>query len=280
VNSNNQITAGYIDLVITTSQTFTCANPLIKQTTSLYFVNKELDAPRLKGPGYRFDDPILIGKATTNTTTGLSIITAYAQPTLSLNYLNTDGTCALNTATPDSIDPSSLKSLQFGLNQIFSCSRSMTLAELTSFCTSSTTGPRQIQMYTNIENNFKYLAQFVNADPSLISDWVSAGSFTSATGTFTSSTKTCSLNVPRISIFYSAVGTQMDPGYKINSVTIAQTSERLVFTQSSDTTAQTFNFPLYVNFIPFPQSPQYFVAPAPTVNVKLPDVIFCFNFVD
>lgn len=268
VDSDNRITSGYVDLVITPSQTFTCANPLIKYSTSLFFVNQQIDVPRLKGPGYRFGDPILIGSSTENSTTGLSIITAYAEPPLSLNYLNNDGDCALVNVE---IDPKSYKRIEFGSNQIFSCSRSMTLAELNTFCTSSTAGPRQVQMYQNIENNFKFLAKFANSDPSLISDWASAGSYTSATGTYTSGTKTCTLNVPRISIFYSAIGTQMNPGYKINSVTIAQTSERLIFTQSSDTTAQVFNFPLYVNFVPLPQSPSYFVAPAPTVNVKLPD---------
>jgi len=48
----------------------------------------------------------LIGTAETNTSTGLSVVTAFAEPPLSLNYLNRDGECAM---TNEEIDPSGRK---------------------------------------------------------------------------------------------------------------------------------------------------------------------------
>jgi len=246
------ITDAEYDIVLISSQEFDCAGTVyVPFTTSVFYTSTDdVEYPSLKGPGYRFGDPIRFGKLVENTNPEVSAIEAFIEP-LNFNFLGSSGRCA---SQDDEIDQAHNDYIQFGYNHQITCSFSTNLEDFSAdYCPNENDDFfSNIWNFKNVASNIEYVAKWANSNPLYIQDWYEISSNFASDGTsvrYNSVSNTCTFSMPRITIYYSAIGKQLNPEYRINSVQIQEQSETLTYNKVDTSETQDFEIRMNINFV-------------------------------
>lgn len=235
---------------------------------------------RSGAPGYRTGLPVLAGNVTLVNVTGDATTTELTPAIVqSVAGLTAMTKTALGACLPSSNVPSTNEYthvIEFGLDTIFSCTLSLSLADLTSICSSVASTSTYLQPQST------YVGTWGNSSYMTIADWtaIDLASFPTSAPIFSPSARTCSDIVDTLEFTFATAdfGSRSNPQRAIVAASTAYYRSTWTYTQPVTTTLQPFTLKVSVRFLHVtPSSVAQYVPSGPPLVPKLPaDFLYPF----